>query len=251
MRTIVIGDVHGCYDELLALLDKVKVTKDDRVVFVGDLVDRGPKPVEVVNFVRVNKYECVIGNHCEKHVRYRHHVLMEKQTGKKNPMRPFTGERLEQHNALVETGCVDYLASLPAFIHLDDKWTVVHAGLLPNQPIEQQDPKKVCRIRYLDGKTHKMLSLDDMEKPKAEGAVYWTQVWPGPRSIIYGHNVHDLENPSFSGGDYYNDGCWGIDTGCCFGGHLTAAILQDGKFVKCVSVKAEREYFPMHKAKSE
>ena len=42
-RTIVIGDLHGCYDEALELLDKVGATSSDRIIFTGDLVDRGPK----------------------------------------------------------------------------------------------------------------------------------------------------------------------------------------------------------------
>ena len=47
-RTIVIGDLHGCHDEALDLLDALHVTSSDRVIFAGDLVDRGPKPRECV-----------------------------------------------------------------------------------------------------------------------------------------------------------------------------------------------------------
>jgi serine/threonine protein phosphatase 1 len=59
---IVIGDVHGCYDTLVALLGKLP--KDAEVCFVGDLIDRGPKSAQIVDLVMNNpKYHCVMGNH--------------------------------------------------------------------------------------------------------------------------------------------------------------------------------------------
>ena len=57
---IIIGDVHGCYDTLVALLDKLP---DDDVCFVGDLIDRGPKSKDVVELVKNGDYFCVLGNH--------------------------------------------------------------------------------------------------------------------------------------------------------------------------------------------
>jgi serine/threonine protein phosphatase 1 len=47
-RTIVVGDIHGCYDELMELVEKVDLGKDDRVVSVGDLITKGPKSREVL-----------------------------------------------------------------------------------------------------------------------------------------------------------------------------------------------------------
>ena len=58
---IVIGDVHGCYKTLMALLKKLP--KDIPIVMVGDLVDRGPRNREVINWVRSNNVPCVVGNH--------------------------------------------------------------------------------------------------------------------------------------------------------------------------------------------
>ena len=49
-RTIIIGDIHGCYDELIALLKKCERKPSDEVISIGDMVDRGPKPWEVVEF---------------------------------------------------------------------------------------------------------------------------------------------------------------------------------------------------------
>lgn len=59
--TYVIGDVHGMYDDLLILMSKIP--SNSRVIFVGDLIDRGDNSSKVVEFVRKNNYECVLGNH--------------------------------------------------------------------------------------------------------------------------------------------------------------------------------------------
>ena len=68
-RTIVIGDLHGCQDEALELLDSLAVTVNDRVIFAGDLVDRGPKRRECVELAM--RHSCILGNHEEKHLRIR------------------------------------------------------------------------------------------------------------------------------------------------------------------------------------
>ena len=63
-RTIVIGDIHGCYDELMALLDKVALRDDDRVVSVGDLIVKGEKNREVLDlFISDDHFSAVLGNH--------------------------------------------------------------------------------------------------------------------------------------------------------------------------------------------
>src|SRR6185295_13564667 len=63
-RTIVVGDIHGCYDELMALLEKVGLRANDRVVSVGDLVAKGPKSREVLQlFMTDARFSTVIGNH--------------------------------------------------------------------------------------------------------------------------------------------------------------------------------------------
>lgn len=63
-RVIIVGDVHGCYDELKLLLNKCQFKKDvDFLVFVGDLVNKGPKSANVVKYVRELNASCVRGNH--------------------------------------------------------------------------------------------------------------------------------------------------------------------------------------------
>src|SRR5216683_1594932 len=66
-RTIVIGDIHGCFDELTDLLDLLALHRSDRVVAVGDLIVKGPKNREVLDlFIDDQRFSSVIGNHDRK-----------------------------------------------------------------------------------------------------------------------------------------------------------------------------------------
>ena len=79
-RIIIFGDIHGCIDELNESLDSLKFDPSkDRLIFTGDLVDRGPDSGAVVRFVRLGGYECVCGNHDDKHIRYFKHAKMKRE----------------------------------------------------------------------------------------------------------------------------------------------------------------------------
>ena len=70
MSTLIIGDIHGCYDELQALLDLVGPDEDDDILAVGDLVDRGPDSLRVLEFFRDHpRASSLLGNHEDRHVR--------------------------------------------------------------------------------------------------------------------------------------------------------------------------------------
>src|SRR4051812_35151000 len=63
-RTIVVGDIHGCYDELMALLERAALGAEDRVISVGDLVVKGRKNREVLDlFIEDDRFSAVLGNH--------------------------------------------------------------------------------------------------------------------------------------------------------------------------------------------
>jgi bis(5'-nucleosyl)-tetraphosphatase (symmetrical) len=229
METFVIGDVHGCLEELDELL--ALIGSGPRIVFVGDLMDRGPDPVGVVRRVRELGAACVMGNHDEKHVRWaRHEAKRRANPGYRNPMRPLPAERLAQHAALGDDG-VASLAALPSRLDLGDGWWAVHGGALPGKPVAEQKTATLLRCRFL-GHDDKMLSTPD----PAPGARHWAKRWSGPESIVYGHHVHG-DAPRFDGANGAT--CVGIDTGCCFGGKLTAFALGSREIVQ---VPARRAY---------
>lgn len=118
-RTIIIGDIHGCFDELLELLEKVDLQPDDLLVSVGDLVDRGPAPGAVVGLFRARPNSvAVMGNHERKHV---HGIFSYAQ----EITRLQLGERY--------TETVDWMRTLPYYFE-NDHVRVVHAAMLPGIP---------------------------------------------------------------------------------------------------------------------
>lgn len=244
MRTIVIGDVHGCLREAQALVEKVRFDRTvDRLVFVGDLVDKGPDGPGVVRFVRELGAECVAGNHEEKALRWLKHEARRAADPKyKNPMKTTEAVQYEPWSRLsVED--VAWLASLPTSIDLGNGLMVVHAGFLPSVPLVDQYANDIMRVRWIDTATRKSVSLDkspDGFSPPP-GAVPWMLTWDGPCGVVYGHVVHGLEGPRV---DVTPNGtCYGIDTGCVHGGHLTAAVFTDGSAVpEFVQVRAFEQY---------
>jgi bis(5'-nucleosyl)-tetraphosphatase (symmetrical) len=244
---VAVGDVHGCIEELDELLKKIQYNPNQmRLVFLGDLLDRGPEPVACVRRVRELKVECIMGNHEEKHLRWHKHEKTKERTGKANPMKPMA-EAESKANAELSDQDWTWLKALPVKLDLGLNWWAVHAGCEPRFTLDKQNPSQLMRVRYVDERgIAKALNPD---KSQPEGTVYWDQQWKGPESLIYGHCVHDLKNPRVSRS--YNDQgktsvCIGIDTGCCFGGCLTAAIMDpsgDTYYVEYSQVFAKKKYY--------
>ena len=78
----IIGDVHGCYRSLLALIEQLPHKFDSKICFVGDLIDRGPASADVVEFVRAGGYDAVMGNHERRFVSNAKTALRCAKTGK-------------------------------------------------------------------------------------------------------------------------------------------------------------------------
>lgn len=246
--TVVIGDVHGCIEELNELLKLIQYNSNQmRLVFLGDLLDRGPSPIECVRRVKELGAECIMGNHEEKHLRWHKHEKNKERTGKANPMKPMSLADATA-NAGLSNSDWTWLKSLPVKLDLGYNWWAVHAGCEPRFTLAKQPTAQIMRVRYVDANGIARALNPDMSQP--EGTVYWTEQWRGPENIIYGHCVHDLKNPRH---DYspYRSHCLGIDTGCCFGGHLTAALFKEpeglhvigDKNIEFAQIKAKRKYY--------
>lgn len=225
-RDIVLGDVHGCIDELNNLLKLVSYRPSDRLVFVGDLVDRGPDSAGVVRRVRELGAECVMGNHDEWYVRCARHERAFLVSGQAHPLQK-NAEKYELFKRFSEVDLA-WLAQRPYFIRLDDKTAVVHAGFMPGVPLEEQIPHDMLRLRQIDG-------------------VSWATRWTGPEDVIYGHHPSRSDAVATRNGDVT---CWGIDTGCCFGNKLTAWVRANN-FVQLVSVPARKTYAEWHETMRE
>lgn len=218
--TLVIGDVHGCVDELRAL---VRLVPDVPVVLTGDLVAKGPDSRGVLAFAREISARSVLGNHDA-------HVLgLRDDRGRGERARK--EDKRAEHRALAETLSTkdwDFLSGLPLWLRLGRGrgsragWVVVHGGLLPGVALEKQERETCLVLRSIrpDGTPSKRL------EPRP-----WAEVWRGPEHAVFGHDaVRGLQRHPFA---------TGLDTGCVYGGRLTGLLLPEGRLV---SVPARRTY---------
>lgn len=217
MRTIFIGDVHGCAEELDLLLRACGHAPDDRVVLLGDLVAKGPDSVGVLARVRALGLRGVLGNHDA-------HVLAAR--GGSLP----SGKRLKPHHqAVVDAlGDADWalLAALPLYLRLPELGVLaVHAGLVPGVPLAQQSPTWLLNLRSLgpDGRPSKRLD-----------GVAWGSRWTGPERVLHGHDaLRGLQRHPHA---------LGLDTGCVYGGKLSAWVEAPGEPGRLVQVDARRAW---------
>lgn len=203
-RFIVIGDVHGCSTELMALLDRIAPVTGDRVVFVGDVVAKGPNTERVLRTARELRAEIALGNHEKK--------LLDARAARSAGRPPPT--KLEPtHERLLETLTDEdwaELESLPLWIELGEQLRVVHAGIVPGVPMSEQDPKNLLHMR----------SLSDTGEPSSKWGTPWGARYVGPPHVVFGHNARkDPQMHPFA---------TGLDTGCVYGGALTALVLEQG-----------------------
>jgi polynucleotide kinase-phosphatase len=235
----IIGDVHGCYDELLELLAHLGYSIDDeagmrhpdgrRVIFVGDLVDRGPKVVETVNLARrmvtSGQALCVPGNHDVKLGRYL------KGKSKKMQINHGLAESIAQIEALPEAERAswrrDYLAFaddlVSHYVLAGGDLVVAHAGMK-----EAFQGRASGRVRdfALFGETTG--ETDEFGLPIRYN---WAADYRGRAAVVYGHTP-------VPEADWLNNTI-NIDTGCVFGGKLTALRWPERELV---SVAAHEVY---------
>jgi hypothetical protein len=244
-RLIIYGDVHGCFEELNESLESINYNNSkDRIIFTGDLVDRGPDSGAVVRIIRNNGFESVCGNHDYKHIRYhRHNKLQEKKQEHINPIK-MSDDKIKTHEQLSEDDFY-WLSSLPKSIYINRyNLLVVHAGVNPvKNPLYQSDQIYLF-CRYVNNTTFKMVHLPkDFKQPK--DSIFWADAYIGKTNIVYGHNVHSLEKPYILT-NKYNYKTFGLDTGCVFGGNLTALVIESNKDYWIHQINAKKKYYQRH-----
>ena len=209
-RTIIIGDIHGCFDELTDLLKVINLQADDRVIAVGDLIAKGPKNAEVLDlFIDDARFSSVVGNHDR--------IVRQHFRGEPVPLTNQQREAVQQ----LESGRERYsrfLRSLPYVIELPNH-LVVHAGIRPGVPLDEQMASDLTEIRTMGA------------DPTRRKGTAWYKVYRGPKTIVFGHwPKKKPKRKAFA---------IGLDTGCVYGGSLTAYIIESDEFI---SVPARRVY---------
>jgi hypothetical protein len=215
-RLIAIGDIHGCHIEFAEMLDLLDLTSDDRLVLLGDLVNRGPSSTKAIDLARSVRSIALLGNHELRLLKFR-------QTGDPKYMKERDLETFENLRPEDWT----YLEAMPLTFEEPELTTVfVHGGFLPDQPWQKQPAEVVTRIQVIDREGRPRKRADAPDAP------WWADLWGGPPFVVYGHTprpeVYKLK--------------WsiGIDTGCVLGGHLTALVFPEKRLVQ---VKAHQKYF--------
>ncbi len=207
-RIIAVGDIHGCAAEFEALLEKLALTRHDRLILLGDLVNRGPESARVLALARQHAHRALLGNHELRLLNYR-------KTGDPSHLKRADFETLKQLNDKDWA----YLASMALTHHVPELGTVlVHAGFLPGRPWRYQSARIVTRIQVVgpDGEPHKRSEFPD--------APHWSELWSGPPFVIYGHTPR--REPAVARWSL------GIDTACVQGGALTACVLPGRELVQ-------------------
>ena len=245
-RTVVVGDVHGCAAELHELLDRCKVAQPGtRVIMLGDLMDKGPYPLECLQVVMNYGFEAVLSNHEERHVRWWRREKARRETGTTNNMKPWHDDRDRRTNEALTAEQIEWMASLPPWLEVVSGWVAVHGGLQPGRALAEQDVSKIIRLRYVNADGEHVPIDYDAEGPRQPpGTKHWTELWEGPENVVYGHEAFSLSQPRLTmravGRRLVTT--LGIDTGCVHGGHLSALVFDEHGRPELVKVKARQCY---------
>ena len=206
-RIFAIGDIHGCRTHLIRMLDLIPWNPEkDRILFIGDYIDRGNDSKGVVDIVEQIKREypqtiCLLGNH--------ERMLLDYLGGRDRMLYFFNGggKTLESYGLSARDNVVkgipkshrEFFMNLQLYFETDD-YLFVHAGLRPNIPLERQDPHDLVWIR-------EDFFMADVQYEK---------------TIIFGHTP--FREPLVQPGKI------GIDTGAVYGNKLTCIELPVKKF---------------------
>jgi len=192
-KIFAIGDIHGCLSKLVAMLNIIPVTKEDKIVFVGDYIDRGSESKGVVDFVMdlraKHSVVCLMGNH--------ERMLLDYLSGINKDLYLFNGgmATLVSYNNSVPESHMEFFGSLLPYYETND-YIFVHAGMMPNKTPQEQ-PEDILlwtRVEFIN-------SDYDFGKKVIFGHTYI-----GPEPLIMSNKI-------------------GIDTGAVFDGLLTCIEL--------------------------
>ncbi len=203
MTYVIYGDIHGCLEEWEEL--RKLIPKNSFEISVGDILDKGPYPVEALRYAKKNKIFTIMGNHEYKHIRkyWGRKVQLDEDQQKVYP-------KLKKED-------FEFIESMPFFLKLNHL-TILHAGItnwirLNNPPLNIMT--LLLFLRDVD-ENGKFLPLNH-NNPKAK---YWADVYNGHEGfVVYGHNPFlEVKKNEFAAG---------IDTACVYGNKLTALVIKN------------------------
>jgi hypothetical protein len=295
-RLIFVGDIHGCKEELQALLKKVQFDpKKDHLVTTGDMIAKGPDSLGTVDLLREIGASCVRGNNEDRILLLAHDLnssLLRHNGGSaggntslEKSSSPLSKPPDESLSGSLNADQINYLQSCPVILKvgqvkaLHGDVVVVHAGLVPGVPLDDQDPISVMTMRTIDLHSHtpskdgkegsekdekggpKMVGKKKIPPPMTKNPsmirpvrklaynVHWAKLWNHFQKMLPEFKEwSDEERTVVVYGHDSKRGLevkkWskGLDSGCYSGGRLTALVVGRGRWnEKLVSVKC-RDY---------
>lgn len=205
-RTIVVGDIHGCYREFQELLELVKYkVSSDNLILVGDLVNKGENSRRVLELAVENKAQVILGNH---------ELGFLKNFEKGASINSKYFKKLKENLEDKLDFWVQWMRELPYFIEREN-FIVVHAGVIPEVSLEETSVEILTKIRTWDGVGE---DLNNEINPP------WYELYKKEKLIIYGHWAKQ--------GLLVRKNTVGLDTGCCYGDKLSAIVLPEKKSTK-------------------
>ena len=238
-KLVFVGDVHGCKEELEDLLEKVEFShKHDHLVLTGDMISKGPDSPGVIKLAQKLGASCVRGNWEDKlllSIAENHGQYSISSPGPSGSLDTAHGtpsgashshgdDKLHKLAKEFSKSEISFLQQCPVILRVGTvpnlgSLVVVHAGLVPDTPLTQQDPFHVMNMRTIDLKTR-------IPSSKHDGTP-WEKFWNHRQTklheqdrttIIYGHNrKRGLNIQPYT---------YGLDTGCVSGGRLTALVVD-------------------------
>ena len=244
MTNWIVGDIHGCASELAALVEQLQLGPGDRLISCGDLFHRGPAPAEVMDLLAGIGALFILGNH-ERVVLDRMGLAPRCADSSDRPAHrdvfpPLTGGDLRGEGGLPcevpperREDVVRFLQRHSGYFIEGESlgtgqrtkdgrgWCVVHAGIGTARSLGEMSVGSLTNTRRVAGR----------------GRPWWYELYTGPNLVMFGHTSSDRPRTRVVGGHLV---ALGLDTGCVFGGRLTAYSPDLDEFV---SVAAARAYF--------
>lgn len=203
-KTVFIGDTHGCIGETEKLINKIHINPRDRVIFLGDLINKGPDSAAVIRYVFKKGFESLVGNHDYDYLNHYNKNSLYKV------LKSQIGNKIH-----------DWYTARPFYIKTAE-YIAIHAGLEPGKKPETTNHLTMINIRTWDGIGKDL---------KNENNPPWYHFYTGDKKIFYGHWA--------KAGLNIREKTFGLDTGCVYGNKLSAYILEDQAVVQ---VKAKEQY---------
>lgn len=219
MKTLIVGDIHGCWDEFEALLDAAALGVNDQIVSVGDMVDRGPQSPRVLKFFRETpNARAIMGNHERKHIR-----------AAKGEVKLAKSQLISRvqfgDDAYFEA--LAYMAGLPNYLKLSQV-DVVHGFFEPGIPLSKQRTNVI--VGTMSGETYLNATYGQP----------WYELYDGDKPLVVGHRSYLAAAVPLLYPNMEQPRVYGLDTGCVYGGALTGLLLPE---MRMISVASRANYW--------